>query len=78
MKKKARVAEPKNAMRPGYDFRGAVRGKYAERYRAGTNIVVLDPDVAAAFGDSAAINRALRTFLKDAPKRRTRVKRRTA
>lgn len=70
MKKKPRVTEPKDEMRAEYDFRGATRAKYAQRYRAGTNIVVLDPDVAAAFGDSAAVNRALRTFLKKAPKRR--------
>jgi len=78
MKKRAKVAEPKDEMRPEYDFRSAVRAKYAERYRAGTNIVVLDPDVAAAFGNSAAVNRALRSLLKDAPKRRARTKRRTA
>jgi hypothetical protein len=49
-------------MRPHYDFRGGVRGKYASRYRAGTNVVVLDPDVAAVFPDAAAVNRALRTY----------------
>jgi hypothetical protein len=45
-----------------YDFRGGVRGKYAARYRAGTNVVLLDPDVAEAFPDSAAVNRVLRAF----------------
>lgn len=60
MKKKAdRVSEP-DEMRPEYDFRGGVRGKYARRFAQGTNVVVLDPDVAAAFPDSAAVNRALR------------------
>ena len=34
---------------PHYDFRGAVRGKYAARYREGTNVVVLEPDVAERF-----------------------------
>lgn len=49
-------------MRPEYDFSGGVRGKYAERYAQGTNIVVLDPDVAEVFSDSAAVNRALRAL----------------
>jgi hypothetical protein len=48
---------------PEYDFRGAVRGKYAARYAEGTNVVLLDPDVAAAFPDSAAVNSALRALL---------------
>jgi hypothetical protein len=45
---------------PEYDFTGAVRGKYYERYRQGTNVVLLDPDVAAVFRDSAAVNDTLR------------------
>jgi hypothetical protein len=51
---------------PEYDFsqlKGAVRGKYAERYREGTNLVLLDPDVAAAFPDAKAVNDALRRVL---------------
>ena len=48
---------------PEYDFTGAVRGKYYERYRQGTNVVLLDPDVAAAFKDSAAVNDALRLLV---------------
>ena len=60
MKKKPdKVSEP-DTMRPEYDFRGGVRGKYAKRYAKGTNVVVLDPDVAAKFPDSASVNRALR------------------
>jgi hypothetical protein len=47
-------------MRPHYDFREGVRGKYVSRYRAGTNVVVLDPDVAAVFSSAIAVNRALR------------------
>src|SRR5712692_7710562 len=46
-----------------YDFTGAVRGKYYERYRQGTNVVLLDPDVAAVFRDSAAVNDALRLLV---------------
>jgi hypothetical protein len=45
---------------PEYDFSGAVRGKYYGRYQQGTNIVLLDPDVAAVFRDSAAVNDTLR------------------
>jgi hypothetical protein len=51
-------------MRPEYDFSKGVRGKYAQRFREGTNVVVLDPDVAAEFKDSAAVNDALRRLLK--------------
>jgi len=47
-------------MRSEHDFTGGVRGKYAERYSQGTNVVVLDPDVAAAFPTRKAVNDALR------------------
>jgi len=47
-------------MLPEYDLTGGVRGKYAERYREGTNVVLLDPDVAAKFPTSQAVNEALR------------------
>jgi hypothetical protein len=62
-------------MRKEYDFRGGVRGKYAARVRQGTNIVVLDPDVAKAFPDSRAVNRALRALLRVAPRREPRKRR---
>ena len=42
---------------------GAVRGKYYERYREGTNVVLLEPDVAAVFHDSDSVNAALRQYL---------------
>ena len=48
---------------PEYDFSGAVRGKYYERYQQGTNVVLLEPDVAQAFKDSDSVNRALRLLL---------------
>lgn len=48
---------------PEYDFSGAVRGKYYERYRQGTNVVLLDPDIAAVFRDSAAVNSTLRLLV---------------
>jgi hypothetical protein len=51
-----------NTMRPEYDFSNAVRGATAARYAQGTNIVLLDPDVAELFPDSRAVNEALRTL----------------
>jgi hypothetical protein len=51
-------------MRPEYDISGGVRGKYYEAYKQATNVVVLDPDVAAVFRDSAAVNEALRLLTK--------------
>jgi len=50
-------------IRPEYDFSHGVRGKHYEAYRAGTNVVFLDPDVAKAFADSASVNQALRLLL---------------
>jgi hypothetical protein len=55
--------ENDDEMRAEYDLRGGVRGKYYERYRAGTNIIVLDPDVAKIFRDSETVNTTLRQFL---------------
>jgi hypothetical protein len=46
-----------------YDFRGGIRGKYARAYAEGTNVVLLDPDVARAFPTAADVNRALRELL---------------
>jgi hypothetical protein len=46
-----------------YDFSQAVVGKYAKQYAEGTNIIVLDPDVAKVFPDSAAVNQALRKLI---------------
>lgn len=57
-------------MRPEYDFTGGVRGKYTARYRAGSNVVVLDPDVAAVFDSPERVNRALRALLSAIPARR--------
>ena len=58
-------------MRSEYDFGGGVRGKYAKRYAEGTNLVLLDPDLAAEFPDSRSVSRALRAYLKNKLKRRT-------
>jgi hypothetical protein len=45
-----------------YDFSGGVRGKYAGRFARGSNVVVLDPDVAEVFTDSESVNQALRAL----------------
>jgi len=45
-----------------YDFTGGVRGKYAKRYAEGTNVVVIDPDVAEYFPDHDSVNAALRSL----------------
>jgi hypothetical protein len=54
-------------MRPEYDLsrlKGRVRGKYVERYQSGTNLVLLESDVQAAFPDAKAVNEALRMLMK--------------
>ena len=60
--KKASPRAHSQELLPEYDFTNAVRGKYYERFRQGSNIVVLDPDVSAAFPDAASVNSALRTL----------------
>lgn len=50
----------KTEMLPEYDFSKGKRGKYAARYARGTNIVRLEPDVAALFPDAKSVNKALR------------------
>ena len=55
-------ASERDTMRPEYDFSNAVRGVTAARYAQGTNVVVLEPDVAQLFPDSRAVNEALRTL----------------
>jgi hypothetical protein len=52
-------------MRPEYDLRGGVQGKYYQRYRQGTNVVLLEPDVVRLFHDSATVNEALRRYLSE-------------
>ena len=65
--KKKRKSEMDDELRPKYDLhellKGGVRGKYTERYRAGTNLVLLAPDVAKAFAnDAEAVNEAATVF----------------
>ena len=49
-------------MRPEYDFSSGVRGRHHDAYSRGTNVVLLEPDVAEVFRDSAAVNSALRAL----------------
>ncbi|HEX6034659.1 MAG TPA: hypothetical protein VFY83_09510 [Anaerolineales bacterium] len=60
--------EQKDDLRPEYDMKsllkGGVRGKYAARYRAGTNLVLLEPEVAKAFPNDKAVNEALKLVMK--------------
>ena len=65
--------ELNDELRPEYDetlLKDGVRGKYAKQYAAGTNIVRLDPDVAAAFSNEEAVNEALRSVLKERGKKK--------
>jgi len=58
-------------LRPEYDFanlRGGVRGKYVQRYRQGTNLALLDRDVAEVFPNDRAVNEALRAVMNAAAK----------
>lgn len=57
------------SMRAEYDFSNGVRGKYAKRFKEGTNIVVLAPEVAEIFPDSAAVNDALMALVQIAKRR---------
>jgi hypothetical protein len=81
--KKPRADLASDDLRPEYDLdalTGGVRGKYLVRARAGGNLVLLDPDVASVFPDSASVNRALRV-LRDAAtavgRRRARTRRKS-
>jgi len=63
--KKARVKRDGNGdMLTEYDFSKGVRGKYAKRYEAGSNVVVLSPEVAKVFPTSESVNEALRALVK--------------
>ncbi|MBK8232494.1 MAG: hypothetical protein IT349_15840 [Candidatus Eisenbacteria bacterium] len=75
--KKGRAVAKVSEMRAEYDFSGGVRGKHAARYSKGTNVIVLDPDVAKEFPDSESVNSTLRALLPILA-RRVRRTRRTA
>ena len=54
----------KDEMSEEYDFSNGIRGKYAERYKEGVNIIKLDSDVTKFFPDAKSVNEALRTLIK--------------
>jgi hypothetical protein len=83
MKKNKGRARPRGSdedtMRPEYDFSKAARGVTAPRYAEGTNVVLLDPDVAEIFPNARAVNEALRTISRLTGKAsRQRTRKRTA
>ena len=55
--------ESNEHMKAEYDFSRGVRGKYYKQYQQGTNVVLLDPDIAEVFRDSESVNRALRVLI---------------
>jgi len=54
---------PKNEMLEEYDFSNGIRGKYAQAYKEGVNIVKIDSDVMKFFPDAQSVNEALRTLI---------------
>lgn len=60
---KSKHDRPDPELRDEYDFSRGERGKYAKRFAEGSNVVVLEPDVAKRFADSASVNKALRSLL---------------
>ena len=69
--KKPRTSRTTGEMRAEYDFSGGIRGKYVDRYRSGTNVVLLEPELAEAFPDSKSVNDALRALLSIATRAQT-------
>jgi len=66
MNKADETTPEQDDLRPEYDpseLKGGVRGKYLERYRQGTNLALLAPDVRAAFPTDEAVNQALRSLI---------------
>jgi hypothetical protein len=70
--KKVNKKSAATGVRTEYDFSKGVRGKYARRYAQGSNVVVLEPDVAKVFTDSEAVNRSLRDLAGIVKSRRKR------
>ena len=59
-----KAPEKNNEMLREYDFSRGVRGKYTRRYARGSNVVVLEPDVAKVFPNAEAVNTSLRSLAK--------------
>ena len=56
-----------------YDFSKGIQGKYVKRYSEGTNVVVIDPDVAKVFPDHDSVNQALRSLAEIIKRQRSRI-----
>jgi hypothetical protein len=72
MKKALNKKSSDAEMADEYDFSGGIRGKYSKRFAAGSNVVVLSPDVAQSFPDSQSVNEALRLLMKIAARKSIR------
>ena len=59
-----KIPKAKGAMLPSYDFSHGMRGKYAKAFAKGSNVVVLDPDVAKVFSSGKRVNGSLRNLAK--------------
>jgi hypothetical protein len=64
MKKQNKPKHADDSILPEYDFSKGVRGKHAARYASGTNVVVLEPDVASKFPTAGDVNETLRAVAK--------------
>jgi hypothetical protein len=74
MNKRTEKRNQQDELRQHYDLsklKGSVRGKYSDRYRAGTNLVLLSPDVAVHFPDDRSVNAALRKLIRGPGKGRS-------
>ena len=79
MKKQTRRKQSEaDTMRPEYDFSKGVRGKHAAKYAEGTNVVVLEADVAREFRTTEQVNETLRTVSKMLQQHRKRAGSKTA
>lgn len=76
-RRRRKAGSNEDKMRPQYDFSKGVRGKHAARYAAGTNVVVLEPDVAAEFRTAEEVNETLRAVVGILRRRKKRWNRRT-
>ena len=80
MKKQSRRRQSgaKDTIRPEYDFSEGVRGKHAAKYAEGTNVVVLEPDVAREFRTTEEVNETLRAVSRMLRQHRKRAGSKTA
>lgn len=68
------MSSKKDALRPEYPpdlIKSGERGKYADRYKEGTNVVLIDPDLLELFPDSESVNRALREYVAQSGRKAT-------